>query len=243
MFNIDAQIVGHCEDYSGKKLTIRSEKGEFVYDYTTLPEKGFKISVTKKGYSIWRKREKVEPGQRLEVSLSKETIISLAALTDEYGLERGLPDVTVSIGKKKVGKTDAKGLYTYVYKGEPGKKVKLSLTAPGYIPTKWEKTIVLEGRQNIQRFFYPDKPKPIRVGIYGYASNTPDEDITDQLLRIEEAVSNNLFSYLSFQEVPAEKLREEMKRAKLDTKQMTTQASSVRHKRNVTSFLISPPCL
>lgn len=206
-----------------KKVGTTDEKGEFVYDYTTLPQNGFRISVTKKGYSLWLKTKKVTPGQRLDIPLSKETVISIAALTDEYGLEKGISDVTVSIGKKKVGKTNAKGLYTYVYKGEPGKKVILSLTAPGYIPTRWQKTIVLEGRQDIQRFFYPDKPKPIRVGIYGYASNTPDEDITDQLLRIEEAVSNNLFSYLSFQEVPAEKLREKMKKAKIDTKRMTSE--------------------
>lgn len=30
-FNIDAQIVGHVEPYEGKKLTIQSEFGEFVY--------------------------------------------------------------------------------------------------------------------------------------------------------------------------------------------------------------------
>ncbi|MCY1636624.1 AIR synthase related protein [Marinifilum sp. D737] len=30
-FNVDAQIVGRCEAYEGKKLTIKSEYGEFVY--------------------------------------------------------------------------------------------------------------------------------------------------------------------------------------------------------------------
>jgi phosphoribosylformylglycinamidine cyclo-ligase len=30
-FNIDAKIVGRCESYKGKKLTINSEKGEFIY--------------------------------------------------------------------------------------------------------------------------------------------------------------------------------------------------------------------
>jgi phosphoribosylformylglycinamidine cyclo-ligase len=30
-FQIDAQIVGRCEEFKGKKLTIRNEKGEFVY--------------------------------------------------------------------------------------------------------------------------------------------------------------------------------------------------------------------
>lgn len=31
-FNIDAQIVGRCEAHTGKKVTIKSEFGEFVYE-------------------------------------------------------------------------------------------------------------------------------------------------------------------------------------------------------------------
>jgi phosphoribosylformylglycinamidine cyclo-ligase len=30
-FDIDAQIVGYCEAYKGKKLTIKTEQGEFTY--------------------------------------------------------------------------------------------------------------------------------------------------------------------------------------------------------------------
>jgi len=30
-FNLDSRVVGHCEEFSGKKLTIRTEEGEFVY--------------------------------------------------------------------------------------------------------------------------------------------------------------------------------------------------------------------
>lgn len=31
-FNVDAKIVGRCEAHTGKKVTIRSEFGEFVYE-------------------------------------------------------------------------------------------------------------------------------------------------------------------------------------------------------------------
>jgi len=30
-FGVDAQIVGRCEAFEGKKLTIQSDKGEFIY--------------------------------------------------------------------------------------------------------------------------------------------------------------------------------------------------------------------
>jgi len=197
-------------------------KGEVRYSYTAMPKKGFLVRVTKKGYSAWKKTLSVEPGQRLEVSLVKEAVISIAALTEEYGMEKGIPDVAVSIGKKRVGKTNAKGEYTYIWNGEPGKKMSIELSAEGYIPPTWRTSMALEGRKTVHRFFYPAKPKPIRVGIYGYAGNTPDEDLTGTLLRIEEAVGNNLFSLFSFKEVPTSVLREGMNKARLDSNRIAT---------------------
>ena len=30
-FGVDAKVIGHCEKCEGKKLTIKSDKGEFTY--------------------------------------------------------------------------------------------------------------------------------------------------------------------------------------------------------------------
>jgi len=30
-YNVEAKIIGHCESFDGKKLTIKSEFGEFKY--------------------------------------------------------------------------------------------------------------------------------------------------------------------------------------------------------------------
>lgn len=207
-----------------KKIGATDEKGEFVYEYKDLPKKGLDLRVTKKGYTTWRdKAAKVQPGQRLEVAIFQKAILTVAALTDDYGQSKGISGVTVRINKRKIGKTNAKGYCTYIYRGTPGKKVRLTLTAPGHIPAEWETSVVLRGRRTIQRFFYPTKPKPIRVGIYGYVNNTPDADLTDTLSRIQEAVNNNLFIYLSFQEVPTKKLREKMRKAKLNIETITTK--------------------
>ncbi|MGA1795560.1 MAG: hypothetical protein ACMUIL_06850 [bacterium] len=215
-------LAGAAVTIGRKKAGATNEKGEVRYTYSTMPKKGFLVHVSKKGYSTWRKTVAFEPGQRLEVPLNKEAILTVAALTDEYGMEKGIPDVAVRIGKKIVGKTNAKGTFPYVWNGEPGKKMTLELAAEGYMPATWKTSVALEGRKTIQRFFYQAKPKPIRVGIYGYVSNTPEEDITGSLLRIEEAVGNNLFSYFSFKEVPTAELKEKMKQARLDTGEMIT---------------------
>ena len=254
------------------------EDGEYVYHYQVLPKKGLDLRVTKKGYTTWRKTVRVEPGQRVEVSLlrkkevakapvakapaaeepaaeepiaeepeteapaAKETIakrpaakapaakakvtratVSIAALTEAYGVSKGIPGLIVNIDDKQVGKTNAKGTYTYVYKGKPGKEAQLKLTAPGYIPAEWRTTIKFEGEQSIQRFFYPAKPEPLKVGIYGYINNTPEEDLSDILNMIEKTLSDNLSIYSSLLEVPKAKLREEMLRASLDMEIVATK--------------------
>jgi len=207
-----------------KKKGFKTDaNGEFVYDYKVMPKKGLKLRVTKEGYSTWQKTVKVQPGQRIEVSLSRKAIVTVAALTDEYGQSKGLSGIVVSINGKRVGKTNAKGLYSYVYKGRPGKKVQLALSAPGYAPAKWETSITLEGKKSIRRFFYPIKLKPVKVGIFGYANNTPDVDLSNILNRIEEAVSNNLFIYSSFSKVPGEELRKKIKKSNLSLETITTK--------------------
>ncbi|MFQ6009427.1 MAG: PEGA domain-containing protein, partial [Candidatus Zixiibacteriota bacterium] len=149
--------------------------------------------------------------------------VSLAALTEAYGVSKGIPDVVVNINDKQVGKTNAKGVYTYVYKGKPGKEAQLKVTAPGYIPDQWHTTVNLEGTQFIKRLFHPAKPEPIKVGIYGYVNNTPEEDLSEIVSMIEKSLSNNLSIYSSLLEVPKPKLREGMLEASLDMETAATE--------------------
>ncbi len=200
---------------SGKEMGKTDAKGEFVYEYKDLPKAGADIAVSKSGYAPWRKTTAVEPGQKLEVALSKRVTVTITALTEEYGQSGGVPGVAVTIGKQQVGKTDAKGVFTYAYNGEPGKKVQVTLSAPGYIPASWKTSVVLEGEIGFRRYFYPTTPKPIRAGIYRFVGNTPGVDLKDVLAQTEQAVAGQIFKNKSFREVPSKTLQEEMKRAKL----------------------------
>lgn len=254
------------------------ENGEYVHSYQVLPKKGMKIRISKNGYRTWRKTVRVEPGQRIEVSLSRikkaakapeekaqtaslppaeasaekrpaaktptkkarvatataakapapkpnvtKATVSVAALTEAYGVSKGIPDAVVTVNDKPVGKTDAKGVYTYVYKGKPGEEARFKLAAPGYYPEHRQISIKLEGEQSVQRFFSPAKSEPLKVGIYGYVNNTPEEDLSEILTMIEKSLSDNLSIYSSLQEVPRPRLREEMLLASLDMETVATK--------------------
>jgi len=207
----------------GKEAGKTDGQGVFVYEYKVLPKSGADLTVTKSGYATWRKSGKLEPGQKIEASLSRRVILTIKTLMEEYGQSTGIPDVSVNINNKEVGKTDAKGVLIYTYDGEGGKKVPLTLSAPGYIPETWKASVVLGGETSIQRYFYPTTPRPIRTGIYRFVSNTPGVDLKDVLNQTEASVAAQLFKYSCFREVPSQTLQAEMKQAKLNIEKITAK--------------------
>lgn len=208
---------------NGKEAGKTDPQGEFIYEYKGVPKKAAEFAVSKAGYAAWRKVSRLEAGERLEAALSRRAVLSLVALSEEYGQTSGIAGLTVSINNKPVGKTDEKGAYAYTYEGQPGKKVPVAIAAPGYIPAEWKTTVTLGGQVTIQRYFYPTTAKPIRVGIYRFAGNTPGVDLTDVAVRTEGAIAAQLFKYAVFSEVPKETLRAEIEGAKLGIDRLTSK--------------------
>src|SRR5438445_4749835 len=219
----DAPLPGAKVTVGGAEAGVTDDKGEIVYVYRQQPAKGAEFNVAKTGYSAYRAVHRFEPGQVIEVALSRQTVVAIKALTDEYGRASGMPGLSVSIDGNTVGKTDAQGSYTYTYRGAPGKKAVIAIAAPGYIPAAWKTTVKLEGQVNLQHYFYPTTPKPIRIGIYRVVGNTPGADLKDIAAQTEQALATQLFKFPGFREVPAEKLQAEVKQRKLSIERIVAK--------------------
>ena len=207
----------------GKDIGRTDESGALVYEYKDQPRAGLDLMVSKPGYAAWRKTVPLEPGRRIEASLSKRVTVTFAALMEESGQSSGIPGVGVSINDREAGKTDAAGVLTWTYDGEPGKKAQVTLSAPGYLPETWKSSIVLEGEVHVQRYFTPTTPRPIRTGIYRFVGNTPDAHLQVVLAQTAAAVAAQLFKYTCFREVPSATLQAGMKQAKLSIEKITTK--------------------
>jgi hypothetical protein len=218
-----APISGAAVRVAGKEIGTTDRSGRLVYEYKKLPESGINLEVKKSGYAAWHKTGSVEPGQTIEAKLSKRVTVTVKALTEEYGQTVGIPGLSVTINNKSAGKTDAKGVLTWFYNGAPGKKVSLSMSAPGFIPDSWKTAIVLQGEVDVNRYFYPVSPKAIRTGIYRFVSNTSDADLSNILTRTESAVAAQLYRYSCFREVPSETLQSELKHEKLNIDKITAK--------------------
>jgi tetratricopeptide (TPR) repeat protein len=210
-----APLAGAKVTVGGKDAGVTDDKGEVLYLYRNSPAKGAELAVAKAGYGPYRGTRRLEPGELIEVALSRQAMVTVKALTDEYGRASGLPGLSVSIDGKPVGKTDAQGALTYTYRGEPGKKALVALAAPGYIPSAWKGTVTLEGPVSVQRYFYPTTPKPIRIGVYRVVGNTPGADLSGVAAQTEQSLATHLFKFPAFREVPGEKLQAEIKQRKL----------------------------
>jgi tetratricopeptide (TPR) repeat protein len=210
-----APLSGAKVSVGGKDAGATDDKGELVYLYRQSPPKGVELGVAKAGYAAYRATRRFEPGEVVEVALNRQAVLTIKALTDEYGRASGLQGLSVSVDGKPLGKTDAQGALTYTYRGEPGKKAVVALAAPGYIPPAWKTSVQLDGPVGVQHYFYPTTPKPIRIGIYRVVGNTPGADLSGVAAQTEQSLAAQLFKFPAFREVPSEKLQAEIKQRKL----------------------------
>jgi tetratricopeptide (TPR) repeat protein len=206
-----------------KSVGVTDDKGEMVYSYARQPAKGVALTVGKTGYGTYRATRALEPGQVIEIALHRQTVVAIRALTEEYGRAGGVPGLGVSIDGKSIGKTDSQGNYTYTYRGDPGRRAVIALAAPGYVPDAWKTTVRLGDQVELQHYFYPTAPRPIRTGVYRFVGNTPGEDLTNLAAQAEQTLSNQLFRFPAFREVPAARLQAEIAERKLSVDRLATK--------------------
>ena len=207
-----------------KELGKTDAKGELVHEYKSLPPKGVALTVSKPGYAAWQQKSAaVQPGDRIAVALARRAVLTVTAISDEYGVRAGVPGVAVSIDGRSLGKTDDRGIYVYTYDGTPGRKAQVALSAPGYLHSEWKAGVVLEGQIGVQRVFAPTTPRPIRVAVHRFAGNTPGADLKDVAAQAEAAMAAQLFKASVFREVSATELDAEMKRLKAGVEKLATK--------------------
>jgi PEGA domain len=206
-----------------KELGKTDAKGELVHEYKTLPPKGVALTVSKPGYAAWKNSASIQPGERVAVALARRAVLTVTAISDEYGVRAGVPGVAVSLDGRPLGKTDDRGIYVHTHDGAPGRKAQVALSAPGYLPAEWKAAVVLEGQVGVQRVFAPTTPRTIRVAVHRFAGNTPGADLKDVAAQAEAAMAAQLFKASVFREVPTAEVEAEIKRLKAGIEKLATK--------------------
>lgn len=207
----------------GTEVGKTDDKGEFLYKYTSVPKKPVSFEVSKNGYSDWHQSVRLEAGKKFDVELFKRVSVSIEAMRDEYGQGVGVAGISVSVDGKRVGKTSESGVLIYSYEGAPGKKARITYSAPGYLPAEWTVSVPLDGETPIRHYFYPVTPKPIKVAMYRFVGNTPGADLKEILAQTQAAIRTQLFRHSVFKVVPTESLDAEIRKAQLSLDKMASK--------------------
>lgn len=214
---------------AGAKIVIDNQEagktddsGAFTYKYLAGERQAAAIEVSKSGYAIWKKTAKLEPGYQVGVDLLKQMAVNFEALRDEYGRDVGIAGIEILVNDKRVGKTNDIGVLMFNQENPSGKPVKVTYSAPGFLPAQWSTNMVLEGGTTVRHYFYPVSVKPIKVAFIPFAGNTPGVDLKDVVSQTQGAIRAQLFKQSVFQEVAGTVLDKEIKSSKLSVAKMTS---------------------
>ncbi len=198
------------------------ESGNFTYVYQPGRKQSAFMEVSKNGYSTWKKAIKLEPGFKLSAEIFKQVPFTFEAFRDEYGRGVGIGGISVAVDGKVIGKTNHLGLMVYNYAGDPGKSVKVTYAAPGYLPAQWSTNMTLQDGTTVRHYFYPLTPQPIKVAIFHFGGNTTGVDLKDVATQTQTEIRTQLFKHSVFKEVTEESLGKEIKKANLNLSGMTS---------------------
>lgn len=216
-------VSGATVKVNRQEIGKTDDNGGLIYKYQPGSKKAVIVEVTKNGYSTWKKAARMEPGNRVAIDIFKQVSVTFEALKDEYGRGVGIPGVAISVNGKSAGKTNSLGALNFNYSGEPGKPVKVTYSAPGYLPSQWSSNMAIEGGTTVRHYFYPLTPKPIKVAFFHFGGNTPGVDLKEVSQQTQSAIRAQLFKYGVFHEVAGEILDREMKAANLSMSRLSSK--------------------
>jgi tetratricopeptide (TPR) repeat protein len=216
-------VAGASVSVNNQEVGKTDENGGLIYKYKTGGKSATLVEVTKNGYSSWKKTTKFQPGNKFAVDIFKRVAVIFEALKDEYGRDVGIPGIAVSVDGKPVGKTNNMGVATFNYEGAAGIPVKVTYSAPGYLPAQWATSMLIDGGTTVRHYFYPVTPKPIRVAVFNFGGNTPGVDLRDVSTQTHTAIRTHLFKQSIFQEIAKDTFDNEIKGANLSLASMTSK--------------------
>ena len=216
-------IPGATVSVNKKEAGKTDESGNYIYKYQSDSKQAAMVEVSKNGYSTWKKSVKFEPGSKLAVDIFRQVAVTFEAMKDEYGRGIGIAGIAVSVDGKPAGKTNSMGILIHNYAGEQGKPVKVSYSAPGYLPSKWSTSLLIENGTTVRHYFYPVNAKPIKVALFHFGGNTPGVDLREIATQTQTAIRTQLFKYSVFSEVDGSTLDNEIKSANLSISKLTSK--------------------
>lgn len=217
-----APVPGAQVNVAGWQAGITAADGSLLVMFEKWPKTGQNFTALKAGVGETGNVIVKELGDRVDLELYEEAVVTVRALEERNGFVKPVNDAVVTVAGREVGRTSEDGVYVFRQKGKIGTTVAVGISAPGFIPESYSQKVKLIGAQTVQHFFYPVHARQPRVAIAGFSANTSGEDIGDIVKLVEPRFVEELFNAKTFKQVPDETARKLIKRSKLSYAKLKT---------------------
>ena len=191
--------------------------GLFHYRFVSPDGDGLHFKVSKPGFTTWEKSIlDIQPGQSIHVLLTRQSILTVGAFTDKYGLSLPLSGIEVWIDGRRVGWTDYSGIYRHKITGQQEADHKVALKAAGYRPSRWTSVYKSGNDANLRKHFRTGLNQPLKMMHIGYRNNAAGSTIGPELKRLHAAVTQNLYRNRIFKKVSNKKFNQAVQSAGLN---------------------------
>lgn len=230
---VDGEPLG-VTDKDGKFSGVISKgtEDEVIIDVTGDPD-GYRTSPWQKKFVVQEPKQDDKPDVytfKADLDFSKRYITINAVQED--GLP--VPEATVKMGKKKVGETDAQGIYVYEYDKAPKRGFNIVVSKGGL--TNFRKKGKLEEGTQLKADMYKQPVVSIvaRTESYGYSDEIAGVSVYMGKKRIGKTKKDGSFAYFS-KEKPGRKVRLRFKKNGFVS--ASNKKITLKGKQNVAAYL------
>ncbi len=194
----------------GKRAGKTDSDGQLNVSLGRRPSRSTQVKIKVKGYEPWSSKVTLEAGEILMVQLEQIGAVygRMTAAYETMGRVVRIPNAEVTLGRRKLGRTDDKGRLKFPV---PDRATKLAVRKDGYLPDPAEQSV--RGGTAVLRLF-PEQAPIYRLVVLPTQNGSPGEsDVEAALPEIEDKLADYLSSYGCFELVDSRDFLTAMKRA------------------------------
>ena len=203
---VDEPVPGATLIINGKAEGRTDLGGMFTVRYSGDAVRRERIQVIKTGKHIWNSEEQVEPDAVVDVALNKMLLVDFYALTEHYGVLRGVENALVFIDNRYIGKTNREGAFSFPYRNELGVDGNFSMMVQFpqlYMPEVLNRAyLIMEGlpRLTVTDFAYPKQAVQPKIAVLPLnLKKSPSQKVQHNLFLEKQAsaLKSRLEDYLA----------------------------------------------
>lgn len=218
------KLLEHAVISQGKQeLGKTNSKGLFEFAFKEWPENMTEVSISRSGYMPTTLAVINKSGSTFSANLIEQAVLRITAVTETNELVTPLKNIDVYLNETLLGKTDNRGIFTYLHTGIHGGSAVLNFIAGNQIPEKREENVTLKGPLSFELQYLPANAPPLRTGVFTFSDTSESGGSASLAVDARQQFASNFFrASQAFQEIPQDVLTHIINASGMDIDKLLT---------------------